>query len=83
MLVIATGTRLVVNKQNPANRLAKSQQERSASNLPDADITQRWGSCAVVGNSGLSLFNDKQGEAIDRHDVVIRFNDGPTAGFEK
>ena len=25
----------------------------------------------------------KQGQAIDRHDVVIRFNDGPTAGFEK
>ncbi len=77
------GTRLVVNKQNPNNRLAHTQQEKSVANLPAKDIEERWGSCAVVGNSGLSLFNEKQGQAIDRHDVVIRFNDGPTAGFEK
>ena len=76
-------TRLVVNKGDPNNRLAHTQQEKSLSNLPDKDIEERFGSCAVIGNSGLSLFNDKQGEAIDRHDVVIRFNDGPTAGFEK
>ena len=72
------GTRLVVNKEQPENRLARTAAEKSASNLPATDIKERWGSCAVVGNSGLSLFNDKQGEAVDKHDVVIRFNDGPT-----
>ena len=77
------GSRLVVNKENPDNRLAHTQQEKSLANLPDADIRERFGSCAVVGNSGLSLFNENQGEAIDKHDVVIRFNDGATAGFEK
>ena len=37
--------------------------------------------CAVVGNSGLSLFY-KQGAEIDAHEAVIRFNAGPTKGFE-
>ncbi|QDZ22217.1 sialyltransferase [Chloropicon primus] len=77
------GSRLVVNKKNPENRLAHTQQEKFPSNLPATDIEERFGSCAVVGNSGISLFNEKQGESIDKHDLVIRFNDGPTTGFEK
>jgi len=35
---------------------------------------------AVVGSG---KFNKKYGEEIDSHDVVIRFNDAPTIGYEK
>ena len=42
------GTRLVVNKEQPENRLARTAAEKSASNLPATDIKERWGSCAVV-----------------------------------
>lgn len=37
--------------------------------------------CAVVGSSG-SLLYERFGAQIDTHDVVIRFNDAPTVGFE-
>jgi hypothetical protein len=37
--------------------------------------------CAVVGSSGL-LTQAKFGAEIDAHDLVMRFNDAPTAGFE-
>jgi len=38
--------------------------------------------CAVVGNGG-GLLARELGATIDAHDVVIRFNGGPTVGFEK
>jgi hypothetical protein len=38
-------------------------------------------SCAVVGSSGKLLY-DRLGSEIDSHDVVVRFNDAPTAGYE-
>ncbi|XP_040575419.1 beta-galactoside alpha-2,6-sialyltransferase 2-like [Lepeophtheirus salmonis] len=41
-----------------------------------------YNSCAVVTNSG-SLINSGHGTFIDSHDLIIRFNDGPTSGFEK
>lgn len=77
------GVRLVVNKDDPSNRYAHTQSASSMDNLPAHDYKKRFHSCAVVGNSGLSLFNERQGKAIDAHDVVIRFNDGPTQRFEK
>ena len=40
-----------------------------------------WGSCAVVASSK-SLNRKRQGEEIDKHDVVIRFNEAPTVGHE-
>lgn len=40
-----------------------------------------WDRCALVGNSGISMFY-KNGKRIDEHDAVIRFNIGPTKGFE-
>ena len=39
-------------------------------------------SCAVVGNGG-GLLLAEYGPIIDAHDVVIRFNGGPTKGFER
>ena len=38
--------------------------------------------CAVVGSSN-SLTKREQGELIDSHGVVIRFNAAPTRGFQK
>jgi hypothetical protein len=40
-------------------------------------------SCAVVGSSGAQLAHKGQGADIDRHGVIIRFNDAPTKGFEE
>jgi len=39
-------------------------------------------SCAVVGSSG-AILDHEYGEIIDQHDVVMRCNQAPTAGFEK
>ena len=37
--------------------------------------------CAVVGSSGALLY-DRYGPEIDKHQLVLRFNDAPVAGFE-
>ncbi len=54
--------------------------------LPDDDAAKggrrRYGSCALVGNSGV-LLQKELGEQIDRHDQVFRFNLAPTEGYEK
>ena len=49
--------------------------------LGDAARTQRYGSCAVVGSAG-HILGSGLGREIDKHDVVLRFNEAPTAGFE-
>jgi hypothetical protein len=56
--------------------------------LPDKDLLttpghpqeKKYGSCAVVGNSG-SLLETQYGDMIDNHDVVIRFNAAKTEGY--
>jgi len=52
--------------------------------LPDTDVVggRVYNQCAIVGSSG-SLLNFQLGRAIDRHDMVLRFNGAPTKGFEK
>ena len=40
-------------------------------------------SCALVGNSRALLANDRLGEQIDDHDVVMRLNQAPSKRFEK
>ena len=37
--------------------------------------------CAVVGSSGTLLY-ERFGKEIDSHDIIVRFNDAPTEGFE-
>mmetsp|Transcript_30490 Transcript_30490/g.72600 ORF Transcript_30490/g.72600 Transcript_30490/m.72600 type:complete len:874 (-) Transcript_30490:139-2760(-) len=49
--------------------------------LPEEDPADRFGSCAVVGNSGL-LLNKELGKEIDSHDLIYRFNQAPTRGYE-
>eukprot|EP00252_Welwitschia_mirabilis_P005652 TRINITY_DN16155_c0_g1_i1.p1 TRINITY_DN16155_c0_g1~~TRINITY_DN16155_c0_g1_i1.p1 ORF type:complete len:455 (+),score=6.44 TRINITY_DN16155_c0_g1_i1:189-1553(+) len=41
---------------------------------------KRFGSCAVVGNSGI-LLQESHGDLIDSHEFVIRLNNARTAGF--
>jgi hypothetical protein len=41
-----------------------------------------WGSCAIVGNSGL-LRLSTFGRAIDSHDTVVRVNQAPMRGYSR
>ncbi|XP_020087702.1 sialyltransferase-like protein 1 [Ananas comosus] len=43
---------------------------------------RRYGTCAVVGNSGI-LLQSAHGELIDSHDLVIRLNNARIAGFRR
>ena len=45
------------------------------------DLPSSSNSCALVGSSGSMLF-DAHGPEIDAHDLVLRFNDAQTHGFE-
>lgn len=49
--------------------------------LPASDFAGRFGTCAVVGNSG-TLLGRGLGPIIDAHDAVFRLNIAPTKGFE-
>ena len=68
-------THLIVNQQHPEKGF-------ELDSLPTKDLQVRYGTCAVVGNSGM-LRQVRWGAAIDAHDAVFRFNDGPTATFEE
>ena len=57
--------------------------------LPPGSIRTRSSSsrrkldtCAVVGNSG-SILHKPLGAEIDNHTMVYRFNQAPTAGYER
>ena len=43
--------------------------------------SQRVDSCAVVGSSA-SLLSHHHGPGIDEHELVLRINTAPVAGFE-
>jgi hypothetical protein len=41
-----------------------------------------WGSCAIVGNSGMLRLTEF-GKSIDSHDTVLRVNQAPTHGYSR
>eukprot|EP00899_Mesostigma_viride_P014898 jgi/Mesvir1/23409/Mv21101-RA.1 len=49
--------------------------------LPDEPALPRYRTCAIVGNSGALLLKE-YGREIDAHDMVYRFNQAPTKGYE-
>lgn len=49
--------------------------------LPKTCPSYGYGTCAMVGNSGILRYGD-YGKEIDAHDMVYRFNQAPTMDFE-
>lgn len=45
-------------------------------------VNKAFNSCAVIASSG-ALWKSNLGKFIDSHDLVMRFNNAPTVGFEK
>lgn len=62
-----------LRRDNPASSAAGSRGDTA---------TQRYGSCAVVGNSGI-LMRKEHGDLIDGHDLVIRLNNARTLGYQR
>jgi len=80
--------RVVLTRSNPllpsafpsAQYHTEDMTSRLAYLYPAEDLKTGYNTCAVVGNGGL-LRADSYGRDIDAHDVVIRFNDGPTGNW--
>eukprot|EP00899_Mesostigma_viride_P008182 jgi/Mesvir1/17365/Mv08675-RA.1 len=75
-------SRLVVNQEDPSNKYLPGGIEKFLNLLPAKDWDRRFRTCAVVGNSGV-LTLTRYGAAIERHDAVFRFNNGPTGPGNK
>ncbi len=65
------------------SRLLKRDQRGILLRDGDNFVNRTYKRCAVVGNGGVLLNDDRNGESIDAHDAVFRINEGPTRGFEK
>ncbi|XP_050526784.1 beta-galactoside alpha-2,6-sialyltransferase 2 [Daktulosphaira vitifoliae] len=52
------------------------------SEVPLFDDSEIYDSCAIVSNAA-TLRNSNFGHFIDKHDLVLRFNNAPTKGYEK
>ncbi|QDZ24308.1 sialyltransferase [Chloropicon primus] len=49
---------------------------------PSSGRRARYKSCALVGNAGIARAANF-GETIDKHEAVLRINQGPSKGYEK
>ena len=59
----------------PKSMLYSSGRAVAETLAPLSETTQRWRSCALVGNSGI-LKGSARGAEIDKFDVVVRANQG-------
>ncbi|XP_033111454.1 alpha-2,8-sialyltransferase 8B-like [Anneissia japonica] len=59
--------------------------QKNVTELEKANVTEylpHQDTCALIGNSGI-LLNSSCGREIDAHDIVVRANSAPTAGYER
>jgi len=67
---------------NPAHRLLCNFKQKLNDGLVFKPPLQAGKTCAVVSGAGTMLAHE-QGTEIDSHDIVLRFNEHPTTGYEK
>ena len=65
---------------SPGVNLAAKQLQQNANRVAEGGATKL--TCAVVGSAS-TMQGKRQGAAVDAHDVVFRFNNAPTRGFEQ
>ena len=82
--IFATQTELMVLAMSSPSFFRQDNTAAFRSRFPvhDEGRTQRFKTCAVVGSAG-HLLNSSLGRDIDAHEMVMRFNEAPTAGFER
>ncbi|XP_078621312.1 uncharacterized protein LOC144887787 [Branchiostoma floridae x Branchiostoma japonicum] len=68
--------------RSDSTRLHKCVKKSRGCKLDNKNSIRHYGTCAVVGNSGI-LTDSHCGGEIDAHDYVIRFNVGPIVGYER
>eukprot|EP00873_Tetraselmis_striata_P024275 jgi/Tetstr1/444539/TSEL_032416.t1 len=77
--VAPTGEKKALGAMAEALVAALPVEDVIGSNVPRSG---RWGSCAVVGNSGI-LKKYRLGKDIDLHDAIFRLDNAPTDGFQE
>lgn len=81
--VVTTQTELAVAALSSPTFFGHANDAAFRAKFPVGDTARarRYGTCAVVGNAG-HVLGSGLGREIDAHDVVLRFNEAPTEGFE-
>mmetsp|Transcript_26288 Transcript_26288/g.48008 ORF Transcript_26288/g.48008 Transcript_26288/m.48008 type:complete len:316 (-) Transcript_26288:79-1026(-) len=73
---------LLTEEQHAVMCYLKQQFESTFNSTETPEAMRRpHDSCAIVSNSG-ALLNFEYGREIDKHDVVMRFNNAPVVGYE-